>query len=81
MWKRRSGIRKATDYIGTANNARYSDPDMDDLFSQTRSETDPEKRLELFNQIFTKAQDEAIYAVLCNPLTLYEYNATLQCQE
>ncbi len=70
-----------TDYIGTANNARYSDPDMDELFNQTRSETDPDKRLELFNQIFTKAQDEAIYAVLCNPLTLYAYNSSLQCPE
>lgn len=70
-----------TDYIGTANNARYSDPDMDELFNQTRSETDPEKRLELFDQIFSKAQDEAIYAVLCNPLTLYAYNADLQCPE
>lgn len=70
-----------TDYIGTANNARYSDPEMDELFNQTRSETDPDKRLELFDQIFTKAQDEAIYAVMCNPLTLYAYNAGLKCPE
>lgn len=70
-----------TDYIGTANNARYSDPEMDDLFGQTRSETDPDKRLELFDQIFTKAQEEAIYAVLCNPLTLYAYSADLKCPE
>lgn len=70
-----------TDYIGTANNARYSDPDMDELFNQTRTETDSEKRLELFDQILTKAQDEAIYAVLCNPLTLYAYSGALQCPE
>ena len=70
-----------TDYIGTANNARYSDPEMDELFDQTRSETDPDKRLELFDQIFTKAQEEAIYAVLCNPLTLYAYNSDLKCPE
>lgn len=70
-----------TDYIGTANNARYSDEEMDELFNQTRSETDSEKRLELFDQIFTKAQEEAIYAVLCNPLTLYAYSADLQCPE
>lgn len=70
-----------TDYIGMANNARYSDPEMDDLFDQTRTETDTEKRAELFNQIFTKAQDEAIYAVLCNPLTIYAYNADLNCPE
>lgn len=70
-----------TDYIGTANNARYSDEEMDELFNQTRSETDPDKRLELFDQILSKAQDEAIYAVLCNPLTLYAYSAELQCPE
>jgi peptide/nickel transport system substrate-binding protein len=70
-----------TDYIGTANNARYSDADMDALFEATRSETDSDKRLELFDQILTKAQDEAIYAVLCNPLTLYAYNSELNCPE
>lgn len=70
-----------TDYIGTANNARYSDPEMDELFNQTRTETDTEKRAALFDQILSKAQDEAIYAILCNPLTLYAYSADLQCPE
>ena len=70
-----------TDYIGTANNARYSDAEMDELFNQTRSEIDPDKRLELFDRILSKAQDEAIYAVLCNPLTLYAYSADLNCPE
>lgn len=70
-----------TDYIGTANNARYSDPEMDELFNQTRTETDTEKRAALFGQILSKAQDEAIYAILCNPLTLYAYSADLQCPE
>ena len=70
-----------TDYIGTANNARYSDPEMDELFNQTRIETDTEKRAALFDQILSKAQDEAIYAILCNPLTLYAYSADLQCPE
>lgn len=70
-----------TDYIGTANNARYSDAEMDELFNQTRSETDADKRQEFFNQILCKAQDEAIYAVLCNPLTLYAYNSELKCPE
>ena len=70
-----------TDYIGTANNARYSDPEMDELFNETRTETDSDTRAQLFNQIFEKAQEEAIYAVLCNPLTLYAYNADLSCPE
>lgn len=70
-----------SDFIGTANNARYNDPAMDDLFSQTRTETDTEARAALFNEAFTKAQDEAIYAVLCNPLTLFAYDANLTCPE
>ena len=59
-----------SDYIGIANNARYSDEEMDKLFEQARTETDNDKRAEIFNEIFTKAQDEAIYAVMCNPMTL-----------
>ena len=54
---------------------------MDKLFDDARTETDSDKRLEIFDEIFTKAQDEAIYAVLCNPLTLYAYNADLTCPE
>lgn len=70
-----------TQYIGMANNARYSDPEMDELFTQTMTETDTDARAALFNQIFTKAQDEAIYAVIDNPLTLFAYDAALDCQE
>lgn len=70
-----------TDYIGTANNARYSDVEMDDLFNQARTEADMDARAEIFDQILTKAQDEAIYAVLCNPLTLYAHNSGLECRE
>ncbi len=66
-----------TPFIGMANNARYSDETMDQLFSDARVEPDNEKRLELFDQILTKAQDEAIYAVICNPQILYAYNKNL----
>lgn len=70
-----------SDYIGIANNARSSDEEMDKLFEQARTETDNDKRAEIFNEIFTKAQDEAIYAVMCNPMTLYAYNSDLTCPE
>ena len=48
-----------TEYIGTANNARYSDEEMDALFTSAAAETDAEKRAEIYDEIFTKAQDEA----------------------
>ena len=67
-----------TDWIGMANNARYSDEQMDALFAGAAVETDVEKRAEIFNEIFTKAQDEAIYAVICNPEILFASNANLQ---
>jgi len=70
-----------TDFIGMANNARYSDEEMDQLFSDACTETDSDARLALFDKAFTKAQDEAVYAVLCNPTTLYAYNADLSCPE
>ena len=70
-----------TDYIGMANNARYSDPEMDELFAQAQKESDTEKRTELFNQAFSKAQDEAIYAVIGNPLELFAYNNSLDVPE
>lgn len=70
-----------TDYIGTANNARYSDAEMDELFQQAQKETDTAKREEIFDKIFTKAQEEAVYAVLANPLELFAYNSTLKCPE
>lgn len=70
-----------TEYIGTANNARYSDEEMDALFASATAETDSAKRAEIYNQIFQKAQEEAIYAIICNPLTLYAYNKDLSCPE
>lgn len=70
-----------TDYIGTANNARYSDAQMDDLFKQAQAETDSEKRLAIFDEILGKAQDEAIYAILANPLSLFAYNSELKFGE
>ena len=70
-----------TDWIGMANNARYSDEEMDSLFEQAGTETDTEKRAAIFDQIFTKAQNEAIYAVICNPQMIYAYNTNLNVPE
>lgn len=66
-----------TPFIGMANNARYSDETMDQLFEAARVEPDNDARLDLFDQILTKAQDEAVYAIICNPQILYAYNKNL----
>ena len=70
-----------TDWINMANNARYSDEEMDDLWAKAAVENDTDKREEIFDQIFTKAQDEAIYTVICNPVTLYAYSEGLSVPE
>lgn len=70
-----------TDYIGTANNARYSDPEIDSLFAQAGQSNDRTVREGLYNQIFTKVQEEAVYGVICNPYLLYAHNTELDCGE
>ena len=70
-----------TEYIGTANNARYSDEDMDALWEAAMVETDTDARLEIFDEILDKAQEEAIYAVLCNPTEIFAYSSDLYCPE
>lgn len=70
-----------TDYIGTANNARYSDPEIDSLFAQAGQSNDRTVREELYDQIFTKVQEEAVYGVICNPYLLYAHNTELDCGE
>ena len=37
--------------------------------------------MELFDRALSKAQDEAIYAVLCNPLEIFAYNSSLEVPE
>ena len=66
-----------TPFIGMANNARYSDSEMDQLFEEARVEPDNEKRLAIFDQILSKAQEDAVYAIICNPQILYAYNKNL----
>ena len=70
-----------TDWIGMANNARYSDEEMDALFAEAGVVNDSEEREAIYDKIFTKAQDEAVYAVICNPQTLYAYSADLTVPE
>ena len=52
-----------TDWIGMANNARYSDEEMDALFAEAGVVNDSEEREAIYDKIFTKAQDEAVEAL------------------
>lgn len=66
-----------TDYIGMANNARYSNPEIDKLFEKASVTVDEAERTAIYEEIFTKIQDEAVYAVLYNPTMLFAANANL----
>ena len=66
-----------TDYIGMANNARYSNTEIDELFNKAVHTIDEDERAAVYDEIFTKVQEEAVYAVLYNPTMLYARNASL----
>lgn len=66
-----------SDYIGMANNARYSDPEVDQWFKDAAATIDEGDRAAIYEKIFTKIQDEAVYAVLYNPYLLYAHNVNL----
>ena len=68
-----------TDYIGMANNARFSDPEIDDLFAKAGESNDQEERKALYEEIFTKVQDLAVYGTICNPYQLFAHNRELNC--
>ena len=66
-----------TEYIGMANNARYSNPEIDELFNKAVHTIDEDERAAVYDEIFTKVQEDAVYAVLYNPTMLYARNASL----
>lgn len=66
-----------TDYIGMANNARYSNPEIDALFEKAVATIDEDERTAIYEDIFTKVQEDAVYAVLYNSTMLFAANADL----
>lgn len=66
-----------SDYIGMANNARYSNPEIDEMFNKAVHTIDEADREQVYNEIFQKVQEEAVYAVLYNPTMLFAHNAAL----
>jgi peptide/nickel transport system substrate-binding protein len=64
-------------YIGGANNSRYSNPDIDQLFTDAVAAIDETARYDIYNQIFTKVQEDAVYVVLYNTEGLYAHSANL----
>ncbi|MDR3072386.1 MAG: ABC transporter substrate-binding protein, partial [Clostridiales Family XIII bacterium] len=56
------------------NLAFYSNPEMDELFTEVRKEIDPEKSKETYLEILKIAKEDAVYGMLCDTLIMYAYN-------
>ena len=68
-----------SEYIGAANNARYDNPEIGALFDEAVAAIDEGERYEIYNEIFTKVQEDAVYIVMYNTEGLYAHNSDLKC--
>ena len=60
-----------------ANNARWYNDQVEAWFAQAVETVDEGERAELYNDIFSLIQEEAVYAVLYNPTMLFAHNSAL----
>ena len=65
------------DFIGMANNARWYNDQVEEWFRQAVVTVDEDERAEIYNNIFSLIQDEAVYAVMYNPTMLFAHNDQL----
>ena len=65
------------DYIGMANNARWYNDQVEQWFQDAVAAVDATERAAIYDKIFSLVQDEAVYAVLYNPIMLYAHNDKL----
>ena len=64
-------------YIGAANNARYSDPQVEQWFKDALNAIDDTERAKIYDKIFTKVQQDAVYVVMYNTEGLYAHSDKL----
>lgn len=66
-----------TPYVGAANNGRYSNPKIDELFALAEKTVDDVEREKIYIDIFTKVQEDVAYVILYNKELLFAYNNQL----
>lgn len=66
------------DSIGMANNARWSDPKVEELFKKAVATVDEDERTAVYEELFAYVQDQAVYCVLCNPNMLFAKKVGLE---
>lgn len=70
-----------TPYVGMANNVRYSNPEVDELFDEASRTVNEDERFKIYDEIFTIVQEECVFVSLYNTVCLYAYNSSLNVPE
>jgi len=66
-----------TPYVGMANNVRYSNPEIDELFAKALQTIDDDERKAIYHEIFTKVQEDVVFVCLYNSEILYAHSDKL----
>lgn len=69
------------DFIGMANNARWYNDQVEEWFRQAVVTVDESERAAIYNDIFSLIQEEAVYAVMYNPIMLFAHDENLTIHE
>lgn len=63
---------------GTNNYQKYANPKVDELLDQGRTETDQDKRKDIYNNVAQLVSGDASYIYLYNPNVVQAWNPTVQ---
>lgn len=85
-WCQISLLRDADSYsaiftsnqIDGLNTARYNNPEVDELFTRAKAETDSNERLKLYTEVFNIINEDAVYIPLYVPTNVFAYNKDLK---
>lgn len=66
-----------SDGLDAFNMARWSSPNVDQLFAEARNIIDSQKRKDLYAQIYDIVQEEALYVPILNRNVTYAYTSAL----
>ena len=55
-----------SEHVGGLNMAQYSNPEVDAMLAEANTCTDPEKRVELYEQLLVYLDEECVYVPIYN---------------
>lgn len=75
------GAAYTSEGLDAFNMARWTSPEVDELFAKARNSIDENERKEIYKEIFDIVQEEAIYAPVLNREITYAYTKDLVVDE